>query len=62
MVLGTPDLDAIDAAAKQVEQQIGLPVNATVMTREEWDGERSGFVAHVKAVARVPILLDPEAD
>ena len=34
LVIGEPDRDAVDDAAKRAERRIGLPVQATVRTRE----------------------------
>jgi len=47
MVIGTPDPDRIYAACARVERLVGRPVNPTILTREEWEGD-SGFLAHVR--------------
>ena len=47
MVIGTPDPDRIYAACARVERLVGRPVNPTILTREEWEGD-SGFLEHVR--------------
>lgn len=42
LVIGAPDVRAVQRAAREAGRELGREVNATVLSREEWDG-RSGF-------------------
>lgn len=55
MVIGTPDADAIYAACDRVQDHVGRPVNATILTREEVS-QGSGFLTHVASNPTVPIV------
>lgn len=61
MIVGSPDLDRVDEACRRVEQAIGLPVNATVLSRAEWENDENGFVQAVKAGPRVPLIGETSA-
>ena len=56
MVLGTPDVDRLYEVTGEVEALIGRPVNVAVFTREEWEGDESGFAETVKSGARVELI------
>jgi DNA-binding Lrp family transcriptional regulator len=55
MVLGSPDLDALYEALREIEETIGRPVNSTVLTEQEWEGERTGFAESVRSGPRVEV-------
>lgn len=48
MVIGTPDVTAVRAAADEATRMIGRDVNVSVMTAREWARPSTGFVRHVK--------------
>lgn len=58
LVLGDPDRDAVDDAADRAEREIGLPVQATVRTLDQWQLGREGFITEVKRRPVVPVLVD----
>ena len=53
LVIGQPDTGAIYAACRASEATLGRPVNATILSRNEWDERGSGFL---RTVARGPIV------
>ena len=55
MVVGTPEPESVYDACERVESLVGRPVNPTITTREELEGE-SGFLEHVFANPIVPVL------
>ena len=60
LVLGDPDRDAVDDAAERAEQQIGLPVQATVRSLDQWNRGRESFITEVKRRPLVPVLIDDQ--
>jgi predicted nucleotidyltransferase len=60
LVLGDADRDAVDDAAERAEQQIGLPVQATVRSLDQWNRGRESFITEVKRRPLVPVLLDEQ--
>lgn len=60
LVIGDPDRDAVDDAAERAEHSIGMAVQATVRTRDEWGSDGDSFVAEVKRRPLVPVLVDPD--
>jgi hypothetical protein len=58
LVIGAPSRDAVDDAAERAEQRIGLPVQATVRTRAQWDSERESFIREVKSRPLLRIIGD----
>lgn len=59
LVIGDADRDLVDDAVERVERRIGIPVQATVRTREQWDSEQESFIREVKSR---PLLVVPVAD
>jgi len=57
MVIGTPDAAAVYDAAARVEVSVKRPVNPTILTRTEADGD-SGFLEHVLASPTVTVVGD----
>ena len=57
MVIGDPDVDAIDEACERVERAVRRPVNPTILTRAEFD-RSSGFLDNVRTHPVVPIVGD----
>ena len=60
LVLGDADRDAIDDAAEEAEREIGLPVQATVRSLEQWQRGREGFITEVKRRPLLPVLIDED--
>ena len=56
LVIGKPGRDAIDAA-ERAERRIGLPVQATVRTRTQWEAKRESFIKETPA-RRLVIVLE----
>jgi hypothetical protein len=55
MVVGAPDVEAVYDACTRVEESVHRPVNPTILTRVEAEGD-SGFLAHVFANPTVPVM------
>lgn len=56
LVIGNPNRDEIDDASERAEGRLGLPVQATVRTRAQWDAERESFVREVKSRPLLTVL------
>ena len=56
LVIGDPSLDAIYDAATQAEARLGLDVNPTVVSPEEWKLRESVFLKTVGDDRLVPLL------
>jgi hypothetical protein len=55
MVIGAPDTEAVYDACARVEEPVRRPVNPTILTRIEAEGD-SGFLSHVFANPTVPVI------
>lgn len=53
VVIGDPAVSEIYDAAQRAETRLGLDVNPVVVSREEWERPRKGFLSNVKAGALV---------
>lgn len=58
LVLGDADRDAVDDAADRAEREIGLPVQATVRSLDQWRRARESFINEVKRRPLVAVLVD----
>lgn len=56
LVIGEPSVDAIYDAATQAEGRLGLEVNPTIVTQEEWKQPKSVFLETVKRDRLVPVI------
>jgi hypothetical protein len=61
LVIGNPDRDAVDDAAACAERRIGLPVQATVRTRDQWESRSESFIREFRARPIVAVLV-PDDD
>ena len=59
LVIGSPDRDDVDDAAERAERRIGLPVQATVRTRTQWDAQNESFIRELRGRPLV-VALEPE--
>lgn len=57
LVIGSPDRDAADDAADRAQRAIGLPVEATVRTRAQWEAERESFIKELRSRPLVLVLV-----
>lgn len=60
LVIGSADRDVVDEAAERAERRIGMPVQATVRTRLQWESGRESFIREIKSRTMVPVLSDVE--
>lgn len=59
MVIGEPDADAVYDAVSRVEKSARRPINPTILSRSEAEGD-SGFLTNVFASPTVPVMgVDP---
>ncbi|MGI8760587.1 MAG: MarR family transcriptional regulator [Jatrophihabitantaceae bacterium] len=57
MVIGDSDVNEIRAEADRASRKLGRDVNVTVLTSDEWDNSRTGFVTHLKSEPLVELDL-----
>lgn len=57
LVIGDTDRDLADDAAERVERRIGLPVQATVRTRRQWESASESFIKEVRSRPLVTVLV-----
>ena len=55
LVVGEPDPDAVYEACRAAEEQAGLPVNPTILTRSEWEDGESSFVRQLRRSVLLPL-------
>ena len=60
MVIGEPDLDELYEVLRDVEDQIGRPVQPTVMSRAEWKADQTGFAQNIRSGPRVALVESDE--
>ena len=60
LVLGSPDRDEVDDAAERAENEIGLPVQVTVRSFEQWRDGDDAIFHDLKRRPLVPVLIDDE--
>lgn len=61
LVIGSADRDEVDEAADRAERRIGLPVQATVRTRAQWDSQRESFIKEIRSRPLVVVLVADDA-
>lgn len=61
LVIGSPDRDEVDDAAERAERRIGLPVQATVRTRQQWEAQSESFIKELRSRPFVVVLEPDEA-
>lgn len=62
LVIGSPNRDEVYEAALRAERRLGREVNATVRSREAWEGKRDGFVRQVRSSPIVHIDRETHVD
>lgn len=62
LVIGDVGVDAVWTAAADASRQLGIEVNPVIRTRQEWEGERTGFAEAVKQGPKIRIVSErPDA-
>ena len=56
LVVGNPAPDDVYAACRRAEVELGLEVNATILSQSEWRNEASAFLRHLRHGPLVPIV------
>jgi DNA-binding MarR family transcriptional regulator len=56
LVVGDPAPDLVYAACRRAEARLGLAVNPTVLSQDEWESRQSGFLRRVREGPRVPVV------
>ncbi len=49
LVVGAPDRDQVYEAAERAERRLGLPVQATIRTRAQWDDAADPFITEIRS-------------
>jgi predicted nucleotidyltransferase len=57
LVIGDTDRDLVDDLAERVERRVGLPVQATVRTRRQWESASESFIKEVRSRPLVAVLV-----
>lgn len=60
LVIGEADRGAADDAAERVERRVGIPVNATVRSRSQWESCTDSFIVEVKSRPTLTVLASGE--
>jgi predicted nucleotidyltransferase len=61
LVVGSPDHAEVYDAAERAERQVGLPVQATIRAREQWEEGDDPFIAEVRSRPLVSLLDEADA-
>ncbi len=58
LVVGDPDVEAVDGAAMEAQAQLGREVNVTIRARDAWARGRDGFLRTLRAgnLVRIDLL------
>ena len=56
LVIGNADRDLADDAAERAERRIGMPVNATVRCRSQWESLTESFIEEIKSRPLLVVL------
>lgn len=57
LVVGDADPDSVDDALADLPKVLGRPVNAVVVSREDWRAAPSGFLRQVRRGPLVPVIV-----
>lgn len=58
LLIGAPDRDAVDEAARRAQSRLGREVNVTLRSRHRWDNDQDAFTVQLRVS---PLLLVPPA-
>jgi predicted nucleotidyltransferase len=58
LVIGSPDTSTVYAACRAAQDELARPVNATILSPDEWAAGGSGFIRTVAKGALVPVVGD----
>ena len=62
LVIGEVDHDAVWTAAAELTRELGIAVNPTIRTSEEWEQDPTGFARQVKDGPQVDVTPDASAE
>jgi predicted nucleotidyltransferase len=62
VVIGNPDRRALRRANSRLEQRLGMPVQLTVVSREEWKDQASGFLQEIRRRPHLTVLANTGDD
>lgn len=51
LLIGTPDRDQVDDAARRAQSRLGREVNVTLRTRQRWEHDQDGFTVQLRTSA-----------
>jgi hypothetical protein len=60
-MVGEVDHDAVWTAVADLTRELGMEVNPTIRTPDEWDEDPTGFARQVKQGPQVDVTPDPSA-
>lgn len=62
LVIGRPDRDDVDDAARRAQERLGREVNVTQRTRKQWETATDGFSQQVRSSPMVEVPYPAERD
>lgn len=57
-IVGDAEVDEVFGACSQAESRLSIDVNPTILTSEEWESGKSGFVKNLRLGARIDLVPD----
>jgi DNA-binding transcriptional ArsR family regulator len=57
LVLGRPDRRELARMCRDASQELGLEINPTVLSKEDWDSDATGFIRSIKAQPLVSLVV-----
>jgi len=59
LIVGTPSRNEVYEASERAEKRVGIPVNTTIRSEEEWQTSSDSFLRQLRSSAVVSIGWDP---
>jgi predicted nucleotidyltransferase len=56
LLVGTPDRDAVDDAARRAQSRLGREVNVTLRSRQRWDHDHDAFTVQLRTSPLLQVL------
>ena len=56
LILGRPDRRELARICREAGRELGFELNPTVLSKEDWDSDATGFVRSIKSQPLVPVI------
>jgi len=60
LILGGPDRRKLARLCREASEELGLDVRPTVLAKEDWESDATGFIRSVKERPLVPVIESPD--